>query len=151
MLGYGMEAQRELSTRRVAVLAIAALACVISGCGDSNTPFGIVLVEGKVTYEDGTPIPGVAVQFVPQASPLDPKTFPRPGVAGIANDGTIEQVTTYEYGDGLVPGKHKVIVKSKTGNGQRTDAVDPKYSSADTTPLVVDTAESPFDIKVEKP
>ncbi|TWT35451.1 hypothetical protein KOR34_03420 [Posidoniimonas corsicana] len=126
-------------------------ASMFMGCGGSRPSFGVVPVEGRVTYDDGTPIPGVAVQFVPQTPPLDAKTVPRPGVAGIADDGTIAQVTTYNYGDGLVPGKHKVIVKSKTGNGQRTQAVDPKYSSSETTPLMVDTADSPFEIKVEKP
>lgn len=136
---------------RMANVTFAVCMGFIVGCGASDTPFGIVEVEGKVTYEDGSPIPGVSVQFVPQTPPLDPKTVPRPGVAGIADDGTIEQVTTYKYADGLVPGKHKVIVKSKTGNGQRTDAVDARYSSSDTTPLMVDTAEQPFDIKVEKP
>lgn len=131
------------------LLALASF--LTAGCNSSVNPFGVVPVEGKVTYEDGSPIPGVAVQFIPQALPIDAKTVPRPGVAGIADDGTIEQVTTYDYGDGIVPGKHKVIVKSKTGNGQRTNAVDPIYSSVDSTPLVVDTAEVPFGIKVPKP
>ncbi|CAD7694828.1 unnamed protein product [Ostreobium quekettii] len=139
----------EFAPRTLVGLSVVLTAFVV-GCGSSGVPFGVVPVEGKVTYEDGTPIPGVSVQFVPQTPSLDAKTVPRPGVAGIADDGTIEQVTTYDYADGLVPGKHKVIVKSKTGNGQRTQAVDAKYSSADTTPLIVDTAELPFDIKVAK-
>lgn len=128
-----------------------AFVSLVAGCNSSDTSFGVVQVQGKVTYEDGSPIPGVAVQFVPQTPPIDAKTVPRPGVADIADDGTIEYVTTYDYGDGLVPGKHKVIVKSKTGNGQRTNAVDSVYSSANSTPLIVDTAEVPFEIKVPKP
>ena len=125
--------------------------CLVLGCGKSGEPFGIVPVEGKVTYEDGTPIPNVFVQFVPETPPLDAKTVPRPGVASITDDGTIELVTTYNFGDGVVVGKHKVIVYSKTPNGQRTKDVDPKYGTASTTPLIVDTADSPFHIKVEKP
>lgn len=119
------------------------LICLVLGCGKSEKPYSIVPVEGKVTYEDGTPIPGVKVTFVSQAQPLDSKTHPRPGVAGIADDGTIEEVTTYNFGDGLVPGKHKVVVKSS--------AVHTKYSSAKTTPLIFDTADVPLNITVEKP
>ncbi|QDT00938.1 hypothetical protein [Adhaeretor mobilis] len=132
-------------------IALMASSSLLMGCGDSDTAYDIVPVEGKVTFVDGSPIPGAFVQFVPQTPPVDAKTVPRPGIAGLAEDGTIEQVTTYDYGDGLVQGKHKVIVSSKTGGGQRTNAVDPKYSSASSTPLVVDTADMPFDIKVEKP
>lgn len=128
-----------------------AIGCLASGCGPSGGTFGVVPVEGKVTYEDGSPIPGVSVQFIPQTPPRDAKTVPRPGLAGMADDGTIEQVTTYNYGDGLVRGEHKVIVKSKTGSGKRTAAVDAIYSSVSTTPLTVNTDEQPFDIKVAKP
>lgn len=126
------------------------LACLTVGCGSSGKPFDIVPVEGKVTYEDGTPIPGVYVQFVPQTPALDPKTHPRPGVAEIADDGTIEDVTTYEYGDGIVPGEHKVIVKPGKSKEQR-NSVSPKYNNVRTTPLTVNTADIPFDIKIEKP
>ncbi|MEO2049243.1 MAG: hypothetical protein ABGX16_22010 [Pirellulales bacterium] len=96
-------------------------------------------------------IPGVYLQFVPQTPPLDKKTYPRPGVAEVAGDGTIELVTTYNFADGIVPGKHKVIVKSQNGAGMRTSAIAAKYGSARTTPLVVDTAEVPFQIKIKKP
>jgi hypothetical protein len=129
---------------------LAAVTCLAAGCG-SDIPFDSVPVQGTITYDDGTPIPGVYLQFAPETSPLDSKTYPRPGVAEVAGDGTIELVTTYNYADGIVTGKHKVIVKSQNAAGLRTRAVAAKYGSAKTTPLVVDTAEVPFQIKIEKP
>ena len=137
---------------RLAQGVLIVLLCMILGCGSPDTTYDVVAVQGSVAYEDGTPIPGLRVTFVSQSPSLNEKTHPRPGVAGIADDGmTIEQVTTYKFGDGLITGKHKVVVKSKVINGPPNNAVHPKYSSAKTTPLTVDTAEIPFSIKIEKP
>jgi hypothetical protein len=134
--------------RGAAVCLLAA--CLLGGCS-SDIPFPLVPIQGTITYEDGTPIPGVYLQFVPQTPELDKKTYPRPGVAEVAGNGTIELVTTYNYADGIIPGKHKVIVMALDEYDNRTLAVDEKYGSESTTPLLLDTEDVPFLIKIEKP
>lgn len=76
--------------------------------------------------------------------------YPRPGMANVDANGNFDCVTSYKYGDGLVPGKHKVAIQA--ANERDGKLVVPKeYASTETTPLVIDTADSPLDIKVPKP
>lgn len=131
------------------------------GCG-SGSPFDYVKVSGKLTYEDGTPIPseGVILTFVPQeVEAIDEKFYPRSGVAYPSADGTFEVVTSYRYGDGIVQGKHKVLVSvrgmsfSQPGKGKKKQAeplFDKAYTSQETTPLEVHTDDAPFVIQVKK-
>ncbi|MEM8680805.1 MAG: hypothetical protein AAGF97_15760, partial [Planctomycetota bacterium] len=81
---------------RIATLGL--LGLLIVGCSDSN-PFTQVKVAGKVTYEDGTPIPAerIRVWFKSQSPPLDGETHPRPASALVnVEDGTFEGVTTHK-------------------------------------------------------
>jgi hypothetical protein len=127
------------------------LVCVTCfGCG-SGGPFKYVRVSGKVTYEDGSPIPGgCRLMFSSQdVAPVE-NAYPRPGMANVDANGNFDCVTSYKYGDGLVPGKHKVAIQA--ANERDGKLVVPKeYASTETTPLVIDTADSPLDIKVPKP
>jgi len=126
----------------------------LAGCGASTGPFDYVRVAGKVTYEDGTLIPsaGIRIFFLSQTPPKDPKTHPRPGQAdALVADGTFETVTTYKYADGVVLGRHKVVVISLDAQQRRTDDVPLEYTNPRSTPLEVDTADAPFHLKVRKP
>ena len=144
--------QREKNTRpgklpaRVEkwLLAVAMVASLVhlAGCGNQNA-YKTVRVKGKVVFDDGTPVQGVQLMFVPLAPPVDPKTHARTAIAEIADDGTIVQATTYEHADGIIKGKHKVLIRGG-------DAIPEKYRSKKTTPLEVDTSDVPFDLKVEK-
>jgi hypothetical protein len=59
-------------------------------------------------------------------------------------------VTSYKYGDGLVPGRHKVAIEQvKDKNGRLL--VPKELTNVATTPLEVNTDDAPFDIKVPKP
>jgi hypothetical protein len=130
------------------LLSLAALA--MSGCG-SGSPFKYVVASGTVKYEDGSTIAGGCrlVFNAVDAAPVG-NAYPRPGMATVNSDGTFSEVTSYKFGDGLVPGKHKVVVQA--ANERDGAPVVPKeYTSAETTPLVVDTANLPFEIKVPKP
>jgi hypothetical protein len=119
-----------------------------TGCG-SQSPFEYIPVSGKVTYEDGSPVTVGKVFFVPDAPPKD-GMHPRTATADLNADGTFSSVTSYKPGDGLVPGKHKVaIMFAEDANGKLLVAKD--YTSFATSPLVVDTADAPFEIKVPKP
>jgi hypothetical protein len=132
-----------------ALLLIPCLACL--GCG-SGSPYEYVESSGKVAYEDGTTIPsgGFRLLFSALDAPPVEGAHPRPGVAEVDGKGEFECVTSYKYGDGLVPGRHKVAfqeVKDKQGRL----LVPKEFTNVSTTPLTVDTKDAPFDIKVPKP
>ena len=136
-------------------LVIATALVVCTGCGEKS-PFTLVATSGRVTYEDGSPIPGPAllVTFWPQAEPLSPREYPRPasGMTDAAT-GVFDCLTTVRYGDGATVGPNKVLIVSNGAEGQPTGAVPPEYASTDKTPLVVEVASGhgPYEIKIPKP
>jgi len=135
------------------ILLVAAGILVSAGCGSSD-PFDYVQVSGKVTYEDGTRIPAeTAVRtFYPQSGELDAKTHPKTGMAAVRKkDGTIAEVSSHKAGDGLVPGEHKVTLTDLNGAPLPENLVPPEYADPETTPLQIDTADTPFHLKVRKP
>jgi hypothetical protein len=125
------------------------LAVVCIGCGSAG-PFEYVPVSGQVTYEDGSPIPaGVRLIFVSQDAVPVGTAHPRPGMANTDDGGRFDNVTSYKYGDGLVPGKHKVVIQGTASEGK---LVVPKaYTTSEETPLVIDTADAPLQITVPRP
>jgi hypothetical protein len=137
----------------IVALCVGGLLAALAGCGASD-PFERVKVSGKVTYDDGSLIPGerVVVTFLPQAAPLDAKTYPRPGVAEVKTvDGTFSAATTKDRDDGIVAGRHKVLVQSLNSLGTPTDAVPSEYGDSGRTPLEIDAAQTPLKITVRKP
>jgi hypothetical protein len=131
--------------------ALAVLVAV--GCSKGN-PYDLVKVAGTVKYDDGSLIPAdtIILKFEPEAAPIDAKTFPRKAYGRVnVADGTFDTVTTHKYGDGIVVGKHKVLIIPTTNDGKMTSLVPPEYQSTEKTPVEVDTASQPLDIKVKKP
>lgn len=126
---------------------------LLVGCGGSGSPFKSVPVRGKVTYEDGTPIPvqGMKIYFHSLEPPKD-GMHPRPATAGVGRDGTFENVTTHKYADGLILGKHKVSLVCQEG-GQLTKKIPREYALPAETPLVIEVEKSGqfLEIKVPKP
>jgi hypothetical protein len=124
---------------------------VVAGCG-SDSPFDYEKVSGKVTYDDGSSIPagGMQLRFQALDAPKLENAFPRPAVANVNGEGVFDCVTSYKYGDGLIPGRHKVAIALAPGPGGKL-LVPKEYSSVATTPLEIDTANSPLEIKVPKP
>ena len=134
--------------RRIGCLLLAA-ACI--GCGDDN-PFDYIPVSGRLSYDDGTPIPasGIRLGFSVQGvEPRDGK-YPLPGEALVDAQGNFSQVTTYRPGDGLIPGMHRVSIHYAT-DGKGKLLIPKDYSHPSTSPLVVDTANLPLEIKVPRP
>ena len=132
----------------------AAILCLLmlAGCG-SRDPFSYVQVSGKVTYEDGSLIPAdpLVLTFYPQSAPLDEKTHPRIGTALVdKTTGTFSSATSHKADDGLVRGKHKVTLTSPA-DPLVPAIVSAEYTDPATTPLEVDTAVLPFELKVRKP
>ena len=132
------------------ILGCAAL--LLTGCG--SEPFPMVKASGKLTYEDGSPLPMKAgdtlgLVFLPQAPPRDPKTHPRLGTAAVnPEDGTFPAATTHKYGDGLIRCTYKVSIF--TGDTY-SPAVPREYCDPDTTPLEVDASLQPMWIRIRKP
>ena len=141
---------KQRSSKFSTVVACLAVTAAV-GCSDA-TPYSVVPVTGSVRYDDGSLIPAqqIMLTFDPMAAPVDPKTHPRKGIGYVnTQSGAIEPVTTYKYGDGVTAGKHKLLVIATDGGNNLLVPKD--YTSAHTTPLVVDTSEVPLDIKVPKP
>ncbi len=135
------------------LLASAVALAVVSGCG-YKPPYSCVKVSGKVTYEDGTLIPaqGIRLVFISQAPPVDQRTSPKSGKANVnAKTGEFDSATTFDYKDGLILGKHKVVVQCTSGNNMAKKLVPPECTDAATTPVTVDVTGSPLQIKVPKP
>lgn len=136
------------TTFRLIGLLSLSLLC-LNGCG-SGEPFDYVPASGKVTYDDGSIIPvRVRVIFSSQEPPVDGKRFPRPASALPDDQGVFPVVSSMKYDDGIVPGKHKVSVIYE---GKQPERFIPReYSNPATTPIEVDSADAPFEIKVKKP
>lgn len=142
--------------RRQMIIVGLLAALAVGGC--SGNPYSFVPASGSVTYEDGTPIPAPRVHLV--FIPLDPpssgdlKINPPRGNTDVENakDGSFTAVSSRGAGDGLLPGKHKVLIMPQGERGRLLEGyVPPEYSDPDKTPVKVDTAEQPFKIKVKKP
>ena len=86
--------------RPLALAAAAALAVGSAGCGSGQ--LGTAPVSGKVSF-NGAPVPGGTITFYPAGEGGDS----RPASGAVNPDGTFS-LTTYEPGDGAVPGKYKV-------------------------------------------
>lgn len=132
-------------------LLLLATACACVGCGGAG-PYDYVKASGQVTYEDGSKIPlgSMRLIFVPLDAPDVAGAHPRRAMANVDAEGGFERVTSYKYGDGLIPGRHKVVIEAPAAvNGK---PVIPKSCLSEvTTTLEVDTAELPLAIKVPKP
>lgn len=129
-------------------LALIVLLGTTFGCG-SGSPFSYQEVQGRISYDDGSALPGsVVLRFVAQDAPTIAGAIPRPAMANADAQGKFDCVTSYKYGDGLIKGKHKVAIEVSPN---AKPIVPKEYTNAATSPLVIDTADSPLDIKVPKP
>lgn len=111
-------------------------ALILAGCGGGGEVANLpetVPVTGTVIYS-GSPIEEGTVTFYPQEVKANPAT-------GVLSAGGKFELSTYERGDGAVPGTHKVVVESITGDdvgGSGGESLVPEiYSSLETTPLTV--------------
>lgn len=132
-------------------LALTLTFAFLPGCGD-NGPFEYIPVQGKVTYEDGAPIPagGIMLQFQSRDAKPVGDMHPRPATAGVDANGEFKSATSLKHGDGLIPGRHKVALQYATdANGKLL--IPQAYAHLGTTPLEADTGEGVMEIKVPRP
>ena len=134
---------------------LALLAVGFAGCG--GEPFSLGPVSGKVTYSDGTAIRAdeVHVTFIPQDVAPVGNDHPLPGDAVLDADGSFSQATTHRQGDGVIVGRHKVVVLPLVRDGFHKKPLDgfPKaYTNPDTTPLEVEVTrgKNHFELTVDR-
>jgi hypothetical protein len=108
------------------------------GCGSREGPYvgTTVPVKGKVTYK-GKPLTQGEIVF-------EPDSAGREAHGNIQSDGTFE-LTTFNPGDGAVPGTHRIAV---TGTSKK-DAVPSKYQNVSSSKTKVEVAEGKAEYSVE--
>ena len=99
-----------LSTRPTSLpLGLLLVALLLPGCGDGRPR--TIAVRGRVTH-DGKPLEAGTITFQPAQTP---EGIPRrPAVGQIQPDGTYV-VSTFEKGDGALPGEYRVAITSYVG------------------------------------
>ncbi len=138
------------NSRVVAQLGLVVL--LLAGCGGSD-PFSYVAASGSVKYDDDTLIPAayITVTFHPLEGTIDKKTRPRSGDANVnVEDGSFTEATSHKFGDGIVPGRHKVTVRAFDANMSELPIIAKSYTLVAETPLEINAADSPFTIRVPK-
>ncbi|MCS7304193.1 MAG: hypothetical protein NZ602_03675 [Thermoguttaceae bacterium] len=142
---------------KILVLAgVLVLACMV-GCG-SEVPFQLAPVQGRVTYEDGSPIQipqggQVRVAFVPQDVAPVGQAHPTAAQGTLNPDGSFSELTTYRFGDGAIIGRHKVTVLAVDAMEKPLPVVPNQYWNVSTTPLEVTVEKGGrnyFELKIKK-
>jgi hypothetical protein len=98
-------------------------------------------VSGKLTYEDGGLIPGERIQivFLPLVPEGETSDRDRPSIADVnVEKGTFKFASTYEEGDGVTVGMHRIMVTVLGPDGKLNGAVPGVFSNPKTTPLKID-------------
>lgn len=129
------------------------LLLLLLGCGSSD-PFSYVPVSGTVKYDDDELIEAdyITVTFHPLEGTIDKKTRPRAADANVnVADGTFEEATSHKFGDGIVPGRHKITVRAFDADMNELPIIPKSYTLVAKTPLEANANESPFDVRVPKP
>ena len=124
---------------------LAALTLALPGCGSSNPE--TFPVSGTVTL-DGRPVSGAAVVFTPDTG--------QPATGTTDNAGQFE-LSTFQLGDGALPGKHRVTIAKTTVDPNDRDKVlfliPQKYGNRQTSELMCDVqakmAPVRFDLQSE--
>jgi hypothetical protein len=120
-------------------------------------PFDVVSVHGKVTYEDGSLIKAdsILVTFNPIKTGQPGKIVPPGGQTYVnVQDGTFSGVSSRRKDDGLVVGRHKVVIVAFKSGGQGrmptpSNAVPAAYHQESTTPLEVEVTSSNQDLALK--
>lgn len=113
--------------------AAAVLLLALAGCGKDD----LYPVRGKVVFPDGSPMTAGKVILHPAAEGQG-----RDADADIQPDGTFE-ARTATPGDGVAPGRYKVVVKPPKVSEKPQQVVDPKHLKFETTGLEVTVRPEP--------
>ncbi|QEG33910.1 hypothetical protein [Bythopirellula goksoeyrii] len=120
--------------------------------GCNSEPFDFVQASGDLAYEDGTPLPtegGLRVIFAPTQPPINGEMYPPSGAAFPDATGKFSRVSSSRPGGGLVRGEQKVVILYQDLDSKRF--VPKEYTSAASTPLVVNSDDAPFKLRIPRP
>jgi hypothetical protein len=141
------------SRRLGAFLALLFLVVSVEGCGGK----GLYQVHGTVEFKDGSDVEvleGGLVTFQPADLDAPVKSSAR---GEIKKDGSFV-MSTYSEGDGVLPGRYRVMVApppffAKARGQTAPQLMDEKYQSFSTSGLeiTVDKAMTDYTITVQKP
>jgi hypothetical protein len=145
---------RSFFAHAVIVTGSALFTLLLGGCSNGDDPFSYAKVSGTVTYEDGSLIPAnsMKVSFISETEAVGNK-FPKPGSALVdEKTGKFGCPSSHNPFDGLVRGKHKVLILAGAGGALPASLVPPEYADRNKTPLEADTDKpDSFNLKVRKP
>jgi len=96
--------------RATLIVAVGVLLLGGPGCGGANKP---VRLNGVLTWTDGSPISEASVVFMPDGGG-------RHAFGMTGKDGKFD-LTTYNSGDGALPGEYKIVV-TKSAKGEEEPA-----------------------------
>jgi hypothetical protein len=146
---------------RLPVVGVVGLSVLVAGCGGGAERPKVFPVSGKVTQK-GKALTSGDVTFTPVGA-ADGRGHIATGQIG--SDGTY-RLTTFNTGDGAVPGTHKVTVVARStadmrkmnelGGGKIAyklppSVLPPKYTSVDSTPLKYTVEEKNNTIDIPLP
>lgn len=152
-----VQAGREMGRRscahsghRVCLLTIGWGAVWIAGCGNDRPT--TIPVSGRVTLDKGNWPTSGTLFFLP----MEPASgYPRrPATAEFAEDGSFGSATSWQDGDGVVPGRYKVYVEcwkirpTRAGPPPQSYAAT-KYQAGATSDIEVDVAADSGDQQFE--
>lgn len=125
-----------------------AMALFVAGCGqstqDANRPKTIP-VTGTVTYKDA-PVEGATVTFSPATQGPESR-----GAVGKTDASGKYQLTTFEPGDGAIPGSYVVTIsKTETTGALSEEEVNKYYEQGKTPPEPKTTDLLPAKYKTPK-
>ena len=109
------------------------LCTVAAGCGQGDRP-KVVPVRGKVLL-DGKPVEGAQVTFHPTAA------APR-NAGGTTNANGEFTLTTFDTGDGAIPGEYIVTIYKPQASGNDDENLDPSADVGEAYDLAMESAES---------
>jgi hypothetical protein len=147
-VGASIDMQNQSLRAGTAAIGVALLA--LAGCGGSDLP--LVPVAGKVTFAGGPcPKPGT-IDFEPVAAV---EGVPRRrGWAKFAEDGEFE-ATSFDEGDGLLPGTY--AIKVSCWNGQPSGDDPSSFEKLNLVPktftqeVVVERNSDPIEVNIDVP
>ena len=135
----------------VAACCSSALTLATLGCSSEGLP--TVPVSGKVTFNNGPcPAPGT-IAFSPIS--VEEGLPRRPGTAEFKQDGEFD-ATSFRPGDGLLPGKYRVMISC--WSGEPTNSDPSSYERLNCIPrdyqpeeIVVDRSADVVEVNIDVP
>lgn len=150
--------RRRWRLRRLSLSVCMLLMTSLIGCNRTAAP-DTVPVSGTVTY-NGQPVTSGTVAFQPAEIRGGEGEIQRPAVGVIGSDGRYA-LSTFEPGDGVVPGDYRVAVLSYADEptpeeyaegATRKSAIPEKYTSGQTSGLrtqIAPEASGPIEFDIE--